>query len=113
MSLRELNIKADMPTAKEAIRRLTAALHTSRQMGCTAVKIIHGYGSTGKGGAIRLETRRHLEKMFREHQIRAWIPGEDFSIFSSATREAFSRCDALRRDPDLERHNNGITVVIL
>lgn len=113
MSLRELNIKADMPTAKEAIRRLTAELRTSRQMGCTAVKIIHGYGSTGKGGVIRLETRRHLEEMLRKRQIRAWIPGEDLSIFSSTTRDAFSVCDALRRDPDLERHNNGITVVVL
>ena len=41
------------------------------------------------------------------------IPGESFSIFEEATRQAFSRCDALRRDEDLDRYNNGVTFILL
>ena len=41
------------------------------------------------------------------------IPGEEFTIFEPRTLAAFQRCPGLRRDPDLERHNNGITVVVL
>ena len=45
----------------------------------------------------------------------AWgyIPGESFSIFDSDTLAAFQRCPTLRRDRDLERHNNGVTFVLL
>ncbi len=97
--LKEVNIKYDMPTADVAVKR--------------AIKFIHGYGSSGAGGKIRIETRRYLGEQKRKGFIRDFIPGESFSIFDEATRQAFWVCDELRRDPDLERSNNGITIVIL
>jgi len=111
--LKEVNIKADMPTASDAIRRVTYNIRNGKDWGCTAIKFIHGYGSTGRGGRIRTELRRYLEEQKRKGFIRNFIPGESFSIFDEATRQAFCECDALRRDSDLERHNNGVTIVIL
>jgi hypothetical protein len=111
--LREVDIKSDMPTADLAVRRVTFNIKTSKQLGAAAIKFIHGYGSTGRGGAIRIRTRRYLEELLRSRQIRGYIIGENFSIFDEATRRAFELCDELRRDPDIERHNNGITIVIL
>lgn len=111
--LKEVNIKYDMPDADTAVRRVTFAIRTAIAAGGGAVKLIHGYGSTGRGGRIRVETRRYLESQKRGGHIRDWIAGEEFSIFDAATRDAFRRCDELRRDPDLERHNNGITIVVL
>lgn len=64
-------------------------------------------------GKIRKETRRYLENQKSRGLIRDYIPGEDFSIFSEATRSAFLVCDDLRRDSDLDASNNGITIVIL
>ena len=49
----------------------------------------------------------------RKREIRGYICGENFSIFDDDTRQAFLRCDALRKDRDLERHNNGVTFVVL
>ena len=46
-------------------------------------------------------------------EIWGYIPGEFFSIFDSDTLAAFQRCPTLRRDRDLERHNNGVTFVLL
>jgi hypothetical protein len=46
-------------------------------------------------------------------ELRDVIPGEEFTIFEPRTLAAFQRCPDLRKDPDLERHNNGITVVVL
>ena len=46
-------------------------------------------------------------------EIGGFIPGEEFSIFQEDTRRAFLRCDELRRDRDLERHNNGVTFILL
>lgn len=111
--LKEVNVKEDMPTADLAVRRVTYAIRNGKSLGAAAVKIIHGYGSTGKGGRIRTETRRYLADQKRRGLIRDYLPGEDFSIFSAATRDAFLLCDDLRRDRDLDRSNNGITIVVL
>ena len=111
--LKEVNIKADMPTASDAIKRVTYNIHHAKNLGYTAIKIIHGYGSTGKGGIIRNETRRYLKQQKDKRIIKDFIPGENFSIFNEDTRSAFQVCDELRRDSDLERSNNGITIVII
>ena len=111
--LREINIKSDLPTVDNAIRRITYNIKTASALGVSAIKIIHGYGSSGKGGAIRTEARKYLDRQMSRSSIKYYIKGEDFSIFDEATRNAFAVCDALRRDSDIERHNNGITIVIL
>ncbi|MDR1465633.1 MAG: Smr/MutS family protein [Oscillospiraceae bacterium] len=112
-SVKTVDVKADLPTADQALRRLVAAIDTGRLTGATAVKIVHGYGSTGKGGKIRTESRRLLEDLRRKGKIRDFLPGEEFSIFHAATLRAFERCPALRRDSDLDQHNNGITIILL
>lgn len=111
--LKEVNIKYDMPAADLAVRRTTYAIQNGKTLGASAVKIIHGYGSSGKGGKIRLEVRAYLERQKARGQIRDYIPGEKFSIFDEATRRAFLSCDELRRDRDLEAANNGVTIVVL
>ena len=112
-TLREVNIKTDLPSVDDAIRRITYNIKNAGVFGVSAIKFIHGYGSTGKGGAIRTEARKYLERQKQNRSIKGCIYGEDFSIFDEATRKAFAVCDELRRDSDLERHNNGVTIVIL
>ena len=111
--VREVNLERGMPTADQAIRQLTFELRRSRSLGFGAVKIIHGYGSSGTGGRIRVESRKYLSRLKSRGEIAAFIPGEDFSIFNPDTLAAFRRCGGLRRDRDLERHNNGITIILL
>ncbi len=106
--LREVNLELGMPFADQAIKRLTFEIH-HRAMGCTVLKIIHGYGSSGKGGKIRTESRKYLTRLKRQGEIRDFVKGEQFSIFEEATRQAFARCEELRRDHDLDRYNNGVT----
>lgn len=111
--LREVNLELGMPQMDAAIRRLTFELNRSVSLGAAAVKIVHGYGSSGTGGKIRIAARRYLESLKTRRQIKNYITGEQFSIFDENTRAAFLLCQDLRRDQDLERHNNGITIVIL
>ena len=91
--LREVNLELGMPFADQAIKRLTFEIHHSRAMGCTVLKIIHGYGSSGKGGKIRTESRKYLTRLKRQGEIRDFVKGEQFSIFEEATRQAFARCE--------------------
>ena len=55
--LREVNLEAGKPIVDQAIRRLTFEISHSRSLGCSVLKIIHGYGSSGTGGRIRTEIR--------------------------------------------------------
>ena len=111
--LREVNLKFDMPCAGEAQKRLEQALGQSAAMGCAALKLIHGYGSSGKGGVLRVQVRDYLLRRHSRGDIQAFIAGERLSIFDEDTRIAMGLCPELRMDRDLDRHNNGITVVIL
>ena len=111
--LREVNIKYDMPSADLAVRRTTFAIQNGKALGAAALKLKHGYGSSGKGGRISEEVLAYLQRQKSRGLIRDFIPGERFSIFDEATRQAFLRCDDLRRDSDLDGSNNGITIVLL
>lgn len=108
--LREVNLERGMPRADQAVKQLAFEIQRTRSLGCTALKIIHGYGSSGTGGRIRVEARSYLARLKSRREIAGFIPGEEFSIFSPATLDAFRRCDDLR---DLERHNNGVTIILL
>ena len=102
-----------MPTMSMARARLGQYLRTARAGRIRVMKIIHGYGSSGKGGKIRTESRRYLTRLKEHGEIVNFLPGEKFSIFEDATRQAFARCDDLRRDADLDRYNNGVTFIVL
>ena len=112
-SLREINLELGKPYADAAIRRLTYELKQSERMGIKVLKVIHGYGSSGTGGRIRVEARQYLGRLLGRRDIKAFIPGEKFSIFDEDTRSALNLCPALRDDRDLDRHNNGVTFIVL
>ena len=58
--LREVDLERGMPTVRAALQQLSFELWRGRSLGCAAVKLIHGYGSSGKGGRIRVEARACL-----------------------------------------------------
>ena len=72
-----------------------------------ALKVVHGYGSHGKGGATR-ETVRDWAYRFRRH-FRAVIDGERYGIFDDDTRDMREECGQ-SADSDLGAGNSGITV---
>ena len=102
-----------MPTVDQAIRRLTFELRMGRTTDLRVLKIIHGYGSSGTGGRLRVELRRYLDDQVRRGLIKRYVMGEKFSIFDEGTRELLQACGALRADRDLERFNNGVTFILL
>ncbi|MDR0531820.1 MAG: Smr/MutS family protein [Oscillospiraceae bacterium] len=111
--IRTVNIKQDRPTADAAVRRVNMILNLAKSQGDKAIKIVHGYGSTGQGGVIRTHVRRYLQEQKNRGRVRLILPGEEFSIFNPVALQAFACCPELRRDADLERCNPGITVVVL
>ncbi len=108
-----INLEEGMPRTEAALMRLKLELATLRRCGVKSVKIIHGYGSNGTGGAIRTAARNYLREQLQETRIRAYCPGEHFGPFETTGRKIIQLMPAFRQDPDWGRQNDGITVVVL
>ena len=108
-----INLEEGMPLVEEALNRMKLGLQEMRVSRVKAVKLIHGYGSTGRGGKIRDGVRNELAAMKRRKQIKDYIPGEEFGPTDPTTRKLADRNTAVTRDPDYGRMNHGITVVVL
>lgn len=102
-----LNLKAGMPTVEQAKRRLLESLYAPRGASGPLVKIIHGYGSSGKGGAIRSAIREQMTQWLREGKVLKVVHGENWSIFDSGSQDLRQRYACLARDEDLDRGNAG------
>jgi hypothetical protein len=111
--LRTFDVEADRPSLDEARRRVTEEIRQARAGGAVVLKVIHGYGSSGKGGALRVGLRRSFARRVREGAIRGFVAGEDFTIFDATVLQMLDACPALRRDPDLGASNPGVTFVWL
>ena len=108
-----LNLEDGMPTVEEAIGRLRTGLQEMKVSRIKVVKLIHGYGSTGRGGRIRAGIRSELAEMKRRGLIREFIHGEDFGPTDAASRRLADQEKRITRDPDYGRMNHGITMVVL
>jgi len=75
--------------------------------------VIHGYGSSGKGGVIRSECRKNLDYLCSTGGIKEYIPGEDFSARSGPVKTLLRRFPELANNKNLDRHNPGVTLVII
>jgi hypothetical protein len=80
-----LNLKAGMPTVEQAKRRLLESLYAPRGASGPVVKIIHGYGSTGTGGAIRSAIRELMAQWQREGKCSSLLR-EKTGVFSTRAR---------------------------
>lgn len=111
MDVRLINLEDGRPTVKQAMDRLALELRLAKRQKVKVLKLIHGFGSTGNGGKIRVAVRRELEEQLKRGTIGLVIPGEKWTIFEEDTRTLLQLCPELRKDADIDRHNNGITMV--
>lgn len=110
---RLINLEKGMPLVEQALERLRNELFVSKRQGIKVITLIHGYGSSGKGGGIRREVRQYLRYLQHQHQINDMILGEEFSRNSGRGRQLLRRFPFLADHRDLNRANPGVTLVIL
>ncbi len=109
----EANVKEGMPPVEEALRRLEGALNTARAKKCVALRVIHGYGSHGIGGDVRMAIQLRLRGLQQSGEIREVIYGEDWRIADETTWKWLGRYPEWKKDNDLGRGNKGISIVVL
>jgi len=102
-----------MPLAREALQRMERELRLARQEKAFLLKIVHGYGSSGTGGEIRIAVQKRLLELIQSGHIRGCIFGENWSKSDDAAWKLVQSHPDLKSDSDLGRGNRGITIVLL
>ncbi len=111
--IKSVNLKADRPTVEQALQRLEREIVVAGQQNLRLLKLIHGYGSSGVGGDIRLAVQARLQAMLEQGQIQACIFGEDWGQSDERTWKLLQSRPELKNDADLGHRNRGITIVAL
>jgi len=110
--IKTVNLEEGMPTVEQAGLRMHHELHKASAEGYAAIKLIHGYGSSGAGGVLRVELQKALRKAAAQGEIKALIAGEDWRVSDETTWALLKRFPEWKSDSDLGRGNQGISLVI-
>ncbi|MCL2789302.1 MAG: Smr/MutS family protein [Desulfobulbus sp.] len=110
---RVINLERGMPLVQQALDRLEMAIVEANSQGAKVLTLIHGYGSSGRGGAIKAAVQRQLHLLFLQGRIKEIVYSEEFKGRSKRGRHLLRRFPFLAGHRDLNRANPGITLVIL
>ena len=112
-SHREVNLERGLPPVAQALDRLDKEIALAALLGIRVLTLIHGYGSSGEGGAIKAAVLRRLEFLRHTGRVREVVPGEGFENRSGRGRQLLRRFPFLSAHRDLNRANPGITLIVL
>jgi hypothetical protein len=113
LTIRTVNIEEGYPSVPQALSRLLHELRAARDAKTAALKVIHGYGSSGTGGDLRIALQSAAQQMFQRGEIHGCIYGENWRRSDATSWELVKRFPALKNDKDFERGNRGITIIVL
>ena len=108
-----LNLKENSPTVNEATQRLASEISTARKRSIKVMKIIHGYGSSGAGGAIKPALLDRLRSLKSDGHIKTYITGEEHNEFAGSRNYLLNKYPELKETWSKDRGNPGITFIEL
>lgn len=108
-----IDVKSDMQTCLMAVAQLEIEIDACKLGGFGALKVIHGYGSHGVGGAIKKAIHTKLKQMKARKVITDFIPCETWTPNNPKRKMAIERCNELLADSDLRMLNSGVTIVLI
>ena len=110
VKVKEINLETGGPTVEAALGRLVNGLSTAKGAGYKAVVLIHGYGSSGSGGAIKAAVKEKLRERSLSGIVRDFTGGEDWI---NRKRDFIDICPQLKDYSRYVEGNRGITIVLL
>ncbi len=112
MRYKIINLKENQPTVELALALLEIELEVAKREGVMVLKVIHGYGSHGVGGAIKRSLKSWLMKAKRRNIIADYIPGEQW-VTSEKSPKYKEKCPEILGDPELYYANAGVTIIVI
>ena len=111
--IKTINIKYDFPPSDVAVFDLWKEIVMSKKEGYKVIKVIHGYGSHGKGGEIKRAIHEFLLNEKKNKLIVEYVKGEEWSSNNETVKKIQEFFPELVIDEDLKNINSGISVVVL
>lgn len=112
-TIRTFNVEAGLPALDEARRLVIEEIRRAKREGVKVLRVIHGYGSSGTGGALCHGLRKSFGLRKKEGVIKDFVAGEAFSIFNDGVLALLEAVPELRGDPDLNTTNEGVSILWL
>ena len=109
--LKFCNIKENGATVEYALARLEIEIESAKKENAVAIKVLHGYGSHGKGGAILNALRLSLEQWKKSKFIKNYFHGDKWGITHKETIKIIEKDKSIFNDEDLDKNNPGITII--
>lgn len=106
-------LKDGNPTVQEALSRLDDELVSARRAKVRVVRLIHGYGSSGVGGAIRTAVLSRLKALKGQGIVKLYLTGEAHFEYGARQNPLLRKYPELQQDWIKDRGNRGITLVEL
>lgn len=109
VKVKEINLEKGSPLVEDALRNMVNSMATAKREGYKACILIHGYGSSGEGGAIKEAVVKKLKDPSLRGVVSDFVQGENWN---SKKNEFLNHTNQLK---DFERYigqNKGVTVVI-
>lgn len=113
MIIKTVNLKDGLPGVEQARARLRSEIDAAQSQRLKLLKVIHGYGSHGVGGELRIALQSTLRRLTQSGEISDCIYGENWRKSDERSWELLKRIPELKNDSDLGRGNRGITLVLL
>ena len=113
MKLITLDIKSERQTVTEAIAQFLVELDALKVGGYKVLKVIHGYGSHGVGGAIKSAFLKKCEELKKRRLIYDYICCDKWVPNNSVRKVAINYCPDLLADKELYLLNPGCSIVVL
>ncbi len=113
MQLITIDIKSDAQTVNQALAEFLVELESFKKGGFKVMKVIHGYGSHGVGGAIRTAFLKKCEELKRRKIIEDYVCCDKWNAQSVVRKIAINYCPDLLADRELLSINPGCSIVII
>ena len=110
--LKEVNLK-EVGNVDASVAILDMEVEKAEKEGISVLKLLHGYGSHGKGGEILIAVRRELLLLKKKKLIRNYFNGDKWNLFDKDVIEILNEDKTIVGDCDLNKNNPGITIVVI
>ena len=113
MKLITIDIKSEHQTVREAIAQFLIEVEAYKKGGYKVMKVIHGYGSHGVGGAIRAEFLKKCQDLKNRGKIEDFVCCSNWTDKNVVKKIAINYCPDLLADSELTFLNPGCSIVIM
>lgn len=94
----------------QAISKMVNELATAKGGGYKSIILIHGYGSSGIGGAIKPAVISKLKEPMLAGVVKSYVNGLNWD---QKKKEFIEECSQLKEYENRIQQNPGVTVVLL